>query len=460
MRSTMTHPAKRIVRSLAVALLAAAAVHADPDKKPNLVIFISDDHTAVDSSLYGSEDLRTPHMDRLAAEGMTLDRAFVVSPTCAPSRAALLTGLMPARNGAEANHSAPKPGIKRLPAYFHDLGYEVVAFGKVGHYHQTKDYGFDHCAHTGFHEHAAIPAAMEWLEKRESEKPLCLFVGSNWPHVPWPDDPGGHDPETVKIPPQHVDTPLTRQARARYLAAVTHMDNELGKIYDLSRRKFGNDLFFLHFSDHGAQWPFAKWTLYDDGIRTPMIAIWPGRTKAGSRSDAMVSLVDVLPTLMDVAGGGAPASLDGRSFANVLKGNATKHRDKIHTTHSGDGNFNVYPMRSVRDERWKYILNLKPGFIYQTHLTTKGEEGWDYWDSWVRKAATDPEAAEKVRRHRERPGEELYDLQNDPFEQHNLADDPAHAERLAAMRADVERWMNDQGDKRTVFGEPKLLETR
>ncbi|MBB5351843.1 arylsulfatase A-like enzyme [Haloferula luteola] len=443
---------------LTVFLIGITGLHAETSKKPNLVIFISDDHTATDSTPYGSTNIATPHMARIAAAGMTFDRAFAISPTCAPSRAAMLTGLTPVHNGAEPNHAAPRKDIKKMPAYLQELGYEVVAFGKVGHYNQTKDYGFDLVAHTNYHEDIAIPEALKWLENRNSDKPLCLFVGTNWPHVPWPKTPEGHDPKKVEVPANHVDTPLTHQARARYYAAITRMDDELGQVYDLSRKKFRDNLFFLHFADQGAQWPFGKWTLYDDGIRTPMIAVWPGHTTAGTRTNAMVCLTDVLPTLVDVAGGTPPEKIDGKSITGVLEGKTATHRDRIYATHSGDGNFNVYPTRCIRTDRWKYILNLHPEFKFTTHITKKGEAGSNYWASWVKAASRREDAATKVRRYQERPKEELYDLERDPLEQHNLADDPDQKERLATFHAEMEKWMNDQGDQRTVFGKPTLLE--
>src|SRR5690348_1589472 len=123
----------------AVLIQALVAPIGNAQSKPNLVIFLSDDHTRKDSSVYGATDIKTP------------------------------------------------------PAYLQELGYEVVAFGKVSHYKQTVDYGFDYFAHDGFHEDIAVQAAVDWLNKRKSDKPLCLFVGSNWPHVPWPTDPGDHD---------------------------------------------------------------------------------------------------------------------------------------------------------------------------------------------------------------------------------------------------------------------------
>jgi arylsulfatase A-like enzyme len=133
---------------------------ADSPKPLDIVIFLTDDQSQLDCTPYGGRGIRTPNMQRLADAGITFTRAFVASPSCAPSRAALLTGLMPARNGAESNHSKPRPEIKKCPAYFQELGYEVVAFGKVSHYQHTADYGFDYFSHDAFHDHAAIPAAV------------------------------------------------------------------------------------------------------------------------------------------------------------------------------------------------------------------------------------------------------------------------------------------------------------
>ncbi|MBK1883825.1 sulfatase [Luteolibacter pohnpeiensis] len=448
---------KSAVNLCILALVGNSFLHAEATKLPNMVIFISDDHTLTDSSVYGSKDLATPNMARVAAAGMTFEDAFAASPSCAPSRAAILTGLMPAKNGAEPNHAAPRPEIKKLPAYLQELGYEVVAFGKVGHYVQTKDYGFDLSEHNKFHEDIAIPAALDWLRDRKSDKPLCLFVGTNWPHVPWPQKHEDYNPAEITIPANHVDTPVTRNARASYYAAVKRMDDELGEVYDLAQEKFGEDLFFMQFSDQGAQWPFGKWCLYDNGLRTPLLAVWPGHVKPASHSDAMVSLIDVLPTLVDVAGGTPPKDIDGESFADVLEGKTTTHRDKIYATHSGDGDFNVYPSRCVRDARWKYILNLHPEFEFNSHVTLKDKLGIPYWNSWVKKAKTNADAAMKVKRYQQRPKEELYDLATDPLEQHNLADNPDCADRLEAMRADLKSWMEQQGDKQTVYGHPKLL---
>jgi N-sulfoglucosamine sulfohydrolase len=428
--------------------------------RPDIVIFLSDDQGRLDASPYGARELRTPRMQQLADAGLTFDRAFVASPSCAPSRAALLTGLMPARNGAEANHSKPRAELRKWPAFFQDLGYEVAAFGKVSHYKHTGDYGFDHFAHDGFHDHASIPAAVEFLEGRDraTAKPLCLLVGSNWPHVPWPADVRGYDPATLPLPAGGVDTPATRRARARYAAAVTKADDDLGTILDAARATLGERTLFLFSSDHGAQWPFGKWNCYDAGIRVPLVVAWPGVVKPGTRTDAMVSWVDLLPTLLEAAGGEAPDDIDGRSFLPVLRGEAAGHRDRIFTTHSGDGRWNVYPIRSVRTPTWKLILNLHPEFAFTTHIDLPDDRGRrSYFSSWEAAAEGDPRAAEVVKRYHARPAEEFYDLAADPHERRNLASDPRHAARLATMRAELESWMESQGDRRTVFAEPRLL---
>lgn len=437
-------------------LLSSASLSAANAAKPNLVIFLTDDHSVLDSTVYGAKDVQTPNMERIAAAGLTFDRAFVASPSCAPSRAALLTGLMPARNGAEPNHSKPRADLKKLPAYLQELGYKVAAFGKVSHYNQTKDYGFDHFAHDSFHDDIAVSAGIEWLRARKSGKPLCIFFGTNWPHVPWPEQ-SDYQPGGVRLPATSVDTPRTREVRTQYYAAVARMDAEMGAAYDAAREVLGADTFFLTTSDHGAQWPFGKWNLYDAGIRTPMIAVWPGEIAPGTRTKAMVSWIDILPTLVELGGGTPPADIDGRSFAAVLRGGKPEHRDRIFTTHSGDGDMNIYPIRSVRTAQWKYIRNLHPEFYFTTHIDlVKAENRPDYFPSWVERAKTDPWARSVVERYHLRPAEELYDLSADPHELTNLAGDAAHAGQLAALRAELDAWMKEQGDAGKIYGKPRL----
>ena len=233
--------------------------------KPDIVVFLSDDHGQLDSTPYGATDVRTPAMQRLADLGKTFTRAFIASPACAPSRAAMLTGLMPARNGAEENHSYKRDDVASLPETMRALGYQTAAFGKVAH--GLKDgsrHGFD--VQDQQHDAAFVE---KFLAARDRTKPLCIFVGTHEPHVPWP-DLEGYDPTQLKLPPTHLDTPETREFRARYYTDVTKADTRLGDVMALSKKYLDTkNTLFIYTSDHGAQWPFAKWNLYDAGIRVP-----------------------------------------------------------------------------------------------------------------------------------------------------------------------------------------------
>src|SRR5688572_2838620 len=268
--------------------------------KPHIVVFLADDHGYLDSQVYGNAEVRTPNMVRLAKAGCTFTHMFVVSPSCAPSRAALLTGLMPARNGAEANHTYKKDSVASLTLALKKRGYQVAAFGKVAHGKDVTRHGFDH--HDKRSDAKTVAA---YLDKRDAKKPLCLFVGTHHPHVPWSEN-DGYEPKKLTLPPTHVDTPETRDFRARYYTDVTNADTLLGTIRELTRKKLGKDMLFVYISDHGAQWPFAKWNLYDAGIRVPFLAEWPGVVKPGTTSAAMLQWIDLLPTFLDLAGATPP----------------------------------------------------------------------------------------------------------------------------------------------------------
>ena len=171
-------------------------------------------------------------------------------------------------------------------------------------------------------------------------------MGTSNPHVAWTAKTT-FDPATVELPPHHLDTPATRTHRAAYYQEIKELDAYLGRLRGITRQHLGENTLFVHTSDHGSQWPFGKWNLYDYGIRVPFIAAWPGKIPQATTSDAMVSWVDLLPTLIDVSGGKIPGGLDGRSFAKVLLGETDSHRKLIFATHTGDGNKNIYPIRSV-----------------------------------------------------------------------------------------------------------------
>jgi arylsulfatase A-like enzyme len=437
---------------LCALLLWAVSPDLQAAKLPNIVVFISDDLGRLETSVYGSKEVRTPTMDKLAAAGMTFDKAYVASPSCCPNRFSLLTGLMPARHGAHPNHSQVKPGTKFLVPILKAMGYHVATFGKVAH-GRNKFAGSDFSSPRPVNMFENVDKHFSQLK---TDKPISLFVGDRRPHVAWSKD-RVYDPEKVTLPPYFIDTPETREHWARYLTDITGMDEEMGLVFKFAKEKFGDDFIFMFTSDHGGQWHMGKWTLYDTGTRIPLIVSWPNRIKAGVRSKAMVSWVDLIPTLIDLAGGNLPTGLDGKSFGDVLLGKTDTHREQIFTTHTGDGAMNIFPIRSVRHGKFKYIHNLRADAWFTNHSDRYRKDGAGaFWDSWDASAKRDPAAAEVVRRYYTRPDIEFFDLSKDPLELNNLADKPEHQAQLKSMRNELDTWVKSQEDDLLPHRDPYL----
>jgi N-sulfoglucosamine sulfohydrolase len=426
--------------------------------RPNIVLFVADDLAVRDTRPYGNKYVRTPNIDRLAAQAIRFDRAFAGSPTCVPSRAVLYTGLMPFRNGAHPNHSQSREGVKSLAHYFQQLGYVTAQAGKR-HFNPPSVFPFEiirdsEVPEPGFENKRALRVDLntapveKWLASVDKAKPFFLIVADHSPHVVWPDK-AEYKPEDIVIPPDHIDTPETRIARARYYTDITKMDRNVGQILaSLEKNGLVEKTIFIFTSDQGGQWPFAKWTVYDAGIRVPLLIRWPGAVKPGTATDALVSLADVVPTLIEAAGGRPAEGLDGQSFLNVLQGQTRSHREYIFATHTGDGQWNRNPARCIRTGRYKLILNLAPEITYTTHmdLAKDHDGGREYWPSWEALAKTDRRAAAVIDRYRNHPKEEFYDLLTDPYEIHNLIGDPKYADIINDLRSRLAEWRKQQGD--------------
>lgn len=416
------------------------------NRRPNIILFVSDDHGVADSGAYGNADVQTPNIDALARQGMRFTRAFAASPLCSPSRCVMATGMMPFRNGGHKFGTPISPGLRTMPAYFNDLGYFTAHFGKF-HHRPRKQFPYDKI------DPSELQAA-GFLQGYEGEQPLLLVVCSHPPHTPWEKNTT-YDPDKFTLPPNFVDTHETRIDRANYYTDVTLMDSILGNVLDAARKKgIDNQTLFVYTTDQGANWPFAKWCLYDAGIQVPFTARWPGRIEAGSVSNAMVSLVDLLPTLLEAAGGEAPPDIDGSSFLDVLVGKQDSHHEAIFAAHTGNDNggpgiANHCPMRCIRTPTHKYILNLHPERTFYTHIVgckPGNAHHLPFWQSWVEKAETDAAAMRIVDAYLHRPAEELYDVTRDPCEMHNLAGDPSQAELLDSLRRQLKQWRRQQGD--------------
>jgi len=426
----------------------AGAVRAAPaDPAPNIVIVLADDHTGRDCGCYGNKDVRTPNIDRLATQGMVFNNAFTSAAMCTPTRAQLYTGVFPVRNGAYPNHSKCQTGARSIVHHLKALGYRVGITGKndqrpgdVFPFEQTHNIGN--------------------FINRSAREPYCLIFASNHPHWDWP-EPDGYDPARLTVPPYMVDNPETRLALASYYTEVTQLDAEVGQcLAEVEKSGAADHTIFIYTSEQGSTFPFAKWTCYDLGLKTAMIVRWPKRVRAGSSSAALVQYVDVVPTLVEAAGGnpgrcdtglpGAPdggRGFDGRSFLKVLLGQSDQHDEYVYGVHTTAGIIrgSPYPVRSIRSATHKYIWNLTPEATFKNAVTDLNHGGC--WNAWVRDAAANPFAAERVKMYQHRPAEEFYDVVNDPYELHNLADKPECRAPMDAMRRKLEAWMEQQGDK-------------
>ena len=430
-------------------------------KRPNILLLIGDDMTCEDSEPYGSRQVRTPNMARLAREGMCFDRMFTATAMCAPTRQQLYTGMYPVRNGAYPNHSKVYDGVKSLPHYLKTLGYRVGLIGKR-HFGPPASFPFETVGNEKDKKGASNTAAIAEFVNRDKQQPYCLIVCSNEPHGPWNmGDPAAYKADELTVPPYLVDCPQTRRDLTKYFAEITYLDGQLGdclKIVDESGRS--NNTIVIFTSEQGSSFPFGgKWTCYEMGLKTAFIVRWPAAVKAGTRNGALTQYVDVTPTLIEAAGG-APETIqtgrpdahgatgfDGRSFLNVLLGKTNQHRDYVYGAHTTRGIINgsaCYPVRSVRGERYKYIWNPNHEAVFYNVIATRPDELLQIWKDIGK---TNPAVAARARSYQHRPAEELYDLEKDPYELRNLADDPAYAKIKARLRKALERWMAQQGDE-------------
>ncbi len=413
------------------------------DSAPNFVFIIADDCTYRDLGCYGGQ-AHTPHIDRLAEEGMRFTHCFQAAPMCSPTRHNIYTGLYPVKSGAYPNHTFVKAGTKSIVQYLKPLGYRVALSGKK-HIAPGDIFAFEYSGKGNNPDPAAIDKLFS--ECAASATPFCLFACSNEPHTPWnKGDASRYPPKDIKLPPYFVDTPQTRQSMSEYLAEITYYDGQVGTILDLlEKHKLAGNTMVIVTSEQGSSFPFGKWTCYDTGLQSAFIVRWPGRVKAGSVSDAMIEYVDVAPTFVAAAGGVPEESLEGKSLLPVFTGEAKEHKEfvfGIHTTRGIINGSDHFGIRSVRGRRYKYILNLSPDVAF-TNACTKSKE----FLSWKAKAASDAEAADKVRRYQHRAAEELFDMETDRFEWNNLAADPKYAQIKAKLKEQLAAWMTAQSDQ-------------
>ena len=414
--------------------------------RPNVVLIITHD-TGRHLGCYGWP-VATPHLDRLAAEGMRFDRHFCVAAQCSPSRSALMTGRWPHCNGVMglAPRWTYRDGERTLAQCLAAAGYDTAL---IGLQHEGPDparlgYGFAQTdlASGGFRYAPGVDApakalaarAAAWLAQRPSvgARPYLLVVGLAETHRPWNRaEYQGEDPGGVRVPPYLPDDPRIRTELAAFAGSVRVADQAVGEIVRAVDARGDAARTLLVFTvDHGIAFPRAKGMSYDPGLETALLVRWPERIAPGSVSGELLCNADVFPTLLGAAGVDGPSGVQGRSFLGLLNGEGYRPREDFFFEMTWHDGYN--PHRGVRTRGHKYIRNFGslplvflPGDI---HNSPSGEAVRDrYYAS-------------------ERPPEELYDLERDPLERHNCLGDPRYAGILDTLRTKVARWMESTDD--------------
>lgn len=434
---------KSLFTQLSLSLGLAFMAHSEAEAKTNFIFFIADDCTYTDLSCYGSQNVNTPNIDRLADDGIRFNRCFQAAPMCSPTRHNIYTGLYPTKTGAYPNHTFAQEGTQSIVQYMKPHGYRLALAGKR-HISPTEIFDFEYL---GGGKKLDLGLVDEFLSDVDQKgDPFCLFVCSKEPHTPWnKGNPNHFNPDSVVLPPYWVDTPETRAEYCRYLAEIEYLDGEVGTTLQLlEKHGLADETVFVFTSEQGNAFPFAKWTCYNHGLHTALIVRWPGKIEAGTTSDRLTDYSDVVPTFLDIAGIPVPEYLDGLSFKNTLMGNdgpGKEYSFGIQTTRGIFFGSDYYGIRSVTDGHYRYIVNLTPEMKFKNAATNS-----DWWQSWLQEAEHNDRAKQLVRKYQYRPRVELYDDLKDPYNQKNLIDDPWYAAVAGNLERALETWMEEAGD--------------
>ncbi|MFD1771039.1 sulfatase family protein [Sphingobacterium suaedae] len=428
-------------------------------RKPNMIIIMADDLDSRQLSCYGGQNMTTKHIDRLAREGLRFTNLIASEAMCVPTRGSLFTGLYPVKHGAYQNHKPVYPQVKSIVHYLNDVGYRV---GLTGKDHMTiPKFVFPFEIIPGFEKNCVSTTDVYFLDSiaqfvQQDDSPYCLFVMSINPHAPWTvGDTSAFDRAKLALPNHWVDTEITRRQFVRYLAEVRQLDNQVGQVLKMLEDNQQLDHTVVIFlGEQGPQFPGGKWTLYDNGQRSSMLIRWPSVVKGGVTTSALVQFEDIAPTLVEIAGGYPISGLDGQSFMSLLDGEHAAFRKYAYGIHNNIPEGPAYPIRSIRSERFKLILNLRADALYHIKYMTDIRNKKQAYTSWVEKGESDAYAHFLANRIVKRPPLEFYDLQRDPNELFNLAADPHYQTTIEGMRNELFRWMEEQGDSGIALDVP------
>lgn len=404
--------------------------------KPNILVLVADDAGWRDFGCYGNETIQTPNIDRLAEKGLLCKNAFLTCAQCSPSRISILTGKYPHATGAEDLHTPLPAGERLLPSYLKDAGYFSGNIRK-SHLGPNGDTQFDWYARN-------LSDFSAFLDSCKN-RPFFMWVGFLDPHRPYQAGTVAHpsDPAEVTVPPFLADTPETRAELAAYYDEMLRLDMGVDSLsMELDRHDLTENTLIIFFSDNGAPFPREKGTVYDSGIKTPLIFSWPKRIQPGNVYEGLVSLVDLAPTLLEIVGLEPSAEMQGRSIAGILQDHSVPGREFVFSErnwHNCDEH-----IRSVRASRLKLIENAYTEWPHGTPADITSSLAWQ--DLFHLKQEGNLNRAQGLLFQVPRPRIELYDLENDPWEIDNLAADPTYRDTVMELMSVLERWKEETGD--------------
>ena len=393
---------------------------------PNFIFYLADDQDQLDYGAYGNPKVHTPALDQLAKEGMKFTKFYTSQSICAPSRSQIFTGMYPVKNGCMANHLPVKKDLKTVIDYLEAKGYEVVLAGK-SHVKPNSVFKWTHYFDSINHRYLPLEAIDSYLAK--VKKPFCLFVTSDFPHGPYPKEGDYTKNDIYALPYNGRYIPNYKPGYYQNIKDDNaQLEAVLGMVDSYGLRE---NSIFIYASDHGIS---GKWGVSEQGLKIPFVVRWPGVVKPGTTSQTMLSLVDVLPTFLDIAGSEIDTTIDGKSFYKTLQGDESNVNDYIFSlaTKQNIQACKVFPTRAVRGKRYKFIRNYN---ALEVHESNFGENS--VINSFIKIGA---ESFPMV------PYEELYDLENDPYQKINLIKNSKFDAVKSQLSEVLYTWMVSQDD--------------
>jgi arylsulfatase A-like enzyme len=410
-------------------------------ERPNFVFFITDDVSPDELGIYGGKFVQTPQLDALAKRGLVFDNAYNAISSCSPSRCAIITGRYPHNTGAPELHTALPTDQATFVQALRGAGYHTVISGK-NHMGKPAEIGFEVSSDSN-------PAGSEkWvqhLRERPKDKPFFAWFASHDAHHPFVinGEAPHYDPAKVEVPPMMFDGPGTRQELAEYYHEVSRTDHYAGLVMkELEAQGIADNTYFVYCADNGRPFPRCKTYLYNSGIRTPLLIVGPG-VQAG-RTSSLVSSIDYSATFLELAGVAKPATVQGVSFAPILRDPAATVREAVFA----ERNWHVFQnhARAVRFGDWLYVWNAWPerhNLSGESAWTTKFAAVGELWAA-AEAGKLKPEVA--LLTQKPQPAEMLFNVRDDPFQFKNVASVEAHGTVLKQARNLLERWQSETGD--------------